>query len=159
MNTKNLHPMAGQLLPHLALFSEVTIAVENGCEHSQSWGARLALIVLYSKQPAHHQFNTLDLNKERNGEEKGREGWPESCSYNSGQAVRIRLVAPTLASVSGETSSSGTHSLVVFLPGICSTQHRCHQTTESHCESRVKVKYPWLIYSLCHSLAGPWQWN
>lgn len=62
-----------QLLPHFALFSEVPVAVKNGCEHSQGGGARLALVVLYSKQPAHHQFYTLDLSTERKGGEERRD--------------------------------------------------------------------------------------
>ena len=71
MNRK--HMSGVRLLPHLALFSEVTIAIEDGCEHSQSGGARLALIVLHPQQPAHHQLNTLDLVREREGgSERGR---------------------------------------------------------------------------------------
>lgn len=47
--------------PHLALFCQVTVAAQDGREHSQSGVARFTLVVLHAEQPPHHQFNTLNL--------------------------------------------------------------------------------------------------
>lgn len=59
--------MVSLFLPHFALFSQVSVAVQDGRQHPQGGVARLALVVLHAQQPPHHQLYTLDLNRGRAG--------------------------------------------------------------------------------------------